>query len=528
MSGMTIKSRLLGMAFAASDVLLELDRDTVSFAIGAGPVPGVDPGAAWAGQKLDSFLGAACRERVKAAVTTLAPGVRSAPVEIEVLTGDGRARKASLRAFLLPELAPFVSCALAWQGVAYQAVAPKTEPLLDARGLLKRLGAMLAVAGTGPELAVDFLEVPGLGAVDDQPHRKASERIEARLQSASVGGISAARLAPDRFALMRDRNDLVDLADEIRALGAAEGLHLSPTTSRADIGHAESAVAVRTLRLALDECLKDGAAAGERFSERLKRTVENADRFRGIVRARDFTLAWQPIVALDTRLVHHFEALSRFGGAQQAPTGPIAMAEELGLIEDFDLAVAEKALAQLRKPGFGLVKAAINVSGVSLADDRYVDGLLRMTAAAPDVRKRLMVEITETAAVGDLEGANRRLQALRDADIRVCLDDYGVGAASLTYLRKLSIDLLKMDGVFAREIEADPKVRTLATHLMDLCRELKIQTVAEMIETESQAAIMKSLGVDFGQGWLFGRPAETPVVAAPVSSRRRGEVVGWG
>ncbi|MFC7379673.1 EAL domain-containing protein [Brevundimonas sp. GCM10030266] len=525
---MTIKSRLLGMAFAASDVLFELDGDRVTLALGAGPVPGVDPGAAWSGQKLETFLAASCLAQVKAAVVTLAPGVRSSPIEVEVLTGDGRARKASLRAFLLPDLAPFVSCALAWQGVAYQAAPPKTEPLLDARGLLKRLGSLLAVGGTGPELSVDFFEIPGLDALDDDLHRRASERIEARLQSASVGGVSAARLAPDRFALMRDSADVTDLAAEIRALGAAEGLNLSPVSSRAEVGHAEAAVAVRTLRLALEECLKDGAAAGERFGERLRRTVENADRFRGIVRAREFTLAWQPIVSLDTRLVHHFEALSRFGGAQQAPTGPIAMAEELGLIEDFDLAVAEKAVSQLRKPGFGLVKAAINVSGVSLSNDHYIEGLLRMTAGSPEIRKRLMVEITETAAVSDLDGANRRLQALREADIKVCLDDYGVGAASLTYLRKLSVDLLKMDGVFAREIETDPKMKTLATHLLDLCRELKIQTVAEMVETEAQADIMKGLGVNYGQGWLFGRPTETPVLAAPVSSRRKGEVVGWG
>ena len=502
---MTIKSRLLGMAFAASDVLLELDQDKVTFALGAGPVPGVDPGAAWAGQSLDSFLGKSCRDQVVAAVTSLAPGVRSVPVDVEVLTGDGRARKAVVRAFLLPELAPFVSCALTWQGVAYQATAPKTAPLLDARGLLKRLGSLLSVAGTGPELTVDFFDIPGLGALDDDLHRKAGERIEARLQSASIDGISAARLSPDRFALMRDRKDVTDLGEEIRALAAAEGLDLSPVSSRAGIGHAESAVAVRTLRFALEDCLKDGAAAGERFSERLRRTVENADRFRGIVRARDFTLAWQPIVSLDTRLVHHFEALARFGGAQQAPTGPIAMAEELGLIEDFDLAVAEKALAQLRKPGFGLTKAAVNVSGLSLADDRYVEGLLRMTASSPEICKRLMVEVTETAAVGDLDGANRRLSALREAGIRVCLDDYGVGAASLTYLRKLSVDVLKLDGVFVREIETDPKVHTLATHLLELCRDLRISTVAEMIETEAQAAIMKTLGVDFGQGWLCGQ-----------------------
>lgn len=525
---MTIKSRLLGMAFAASDVLFELDQDKVTFAIGAGPVAGVDPGAAWTGQTLDALLGKTCLERVKTAVAALKPGIRSAAVEVEVLAGDGRVRRATLRAFLLPELAPFVSCAMAWQGAAYQAVAPKAEPLLDARGLLKRLGTLLAVGGTSPELSIDFLEVPGLGSLDE-PHRKAGARIEARLQLASVGGVSAARIAPDRFALMRESTDIVDLAEEIRAMGLAEGVNLSPVATRADVGKAEAAVAVRTLRFALEDCLKDGAAAGDRFSARLQRTVQDADRFRAIVRSRDFSLVWQPIVALDSRAVHHFEALTRFGGAASAPTGPIAMAEELGLIDDFDLAVAEKALTQLRRPGFGLVKAAINVSGASLADDRYVAGLLRMTAAAPDIRKRLMVELTETAGVADLEAADRRLAGLREAGIKVCLDDYGVGATSLTYLRKLSVDILKLDGCFVREIETDAKVRSLATHLLELCRDLKIATVAEMVETESQSETMKALGVDYGQGWLFGRPTETPVIAAPAASaRRKGEVVGWG
>jgi EAL domain-containing protein (putative c-di-GMP-specific phosphodiesterase class I) len=139
-----------------------------------------------------------------------------------------------------------------------------------------------------------------------------------------------------------------------------------------------------------------------------------------------------------------------------------------------------------------------------------------------------MVEITETTGVTDLDAANRRLAALREAGIKVCLDDYGVGAASMNYLRKLSVDVVKLDGSFVRDIESDPKVRPLAAHLMESCREMKIATVAEMIETEGQAAAMKALGVEFGQGWLYGRPTETPVMAAPVAAvRRKGEVVGW-
>ena len=140
-----------------------------------------------------------------------------------------------------------------------------------------------------------------------------------------------------------------------------------------------------------------------------------------------------------------------------------------------------------------------------------------------------MVEVTETAALADVDAADRRLAALRAAGVHVCLDDFGVGAASLDHLRRLGVDLVKIDGSFVRNI-ADPRARTLAAAIVDLCRELKVPTVAEMVETEAQDAALGALGVDFGQGWLYGRPGPRPIVLepAPAAARRRGEVVAWG
>lgn len=524
---MSIKSRLLGMAFASADLLFELDDGCVAFATGAGPVPGVTPSDAWVGQAFDSLIAPASLPRIQAMLSGLQPGVRSQPVEAQIVTGDGRSRKARLHAFLLPEIAPVISCALVWEGPVIAAARP--GPMLDGRDLLRRVTALLTLGGTARELTVAFVEVPGLAGTGTS-HQRAGERIEAHLQALSIDGQSAARLTPDRFALVRKGSEIGDLATALTAIGKSEGLDLSPIATEGDLAGVEAGVAVRTLRLALEECLKDGAAAGSRFGERLKRTVQDADRFRGIVRERNFTLVYQPIVALSSGVTHHFEALARFGSATQAPIGPIAMAEELGLIQDFDLAVAETALKQLRQPGFGLVKVAVNVSGVSLAGDAYVNGLLRMTASAPDIRKRLLIEVTETATLTDLESAARRLKALRDAGIRICLDDFGVGAGTLDYLRRLPVDVVKIDGAFVRDLNSDAKVRTLAAHLVELCKSLKIATVAEMVETEAEAATVGILGVDFAQGWLFGRPGTTPTVqsAAPASARRKGEVAGWG
>ncbi len=155
-----------------------------------------------------------------------------------------------------------------------------------------------------------------------------------------------------------------------------------------------------------------------------------------------------------------------------------------------------------------------------------------MTASRPEERKRLIVEVTESAALSDVEAANRRLGGLRAAGIKVCIDDFGAGAASYDYLRRLSVDTVKIDGSFVQGLESDPRARTLIGHLVELCRSLKVETIAEMIETEAAADVLREIGVDLGQGWLFGKAeAEPRTVLAynePVAARRVGAVAGWG
>jgi EAL domain-containing protein (putative c-di-GMP-specific phosphodiesterase class I) len=184
----------------------------------------------------------------------------------------------------------------------------------------------------------------------------------------------------------------------------------------------------------------------------------------------------------------------------------------------------------MRAPGAGLLKMAINVSGSSLGDDTYVEQLLHMTAGSPAERKRLIVEVTETSALADIEAANRRLASLRETGIKVCIDDFGSGAASYDYLRKLTVDAVKIDGSLVRDLETDELGRDLLRNIVELCRSMKLETIAEMIETEGVVTELKALGVEYGQGWLFGRAEAEPrtqlASAAPV--RRRGAVEAWG
>lgn len=532
---MTLTPRLLGLAFAAADALIEVDEEgVVRFALGSAAAPGQQT-AQWVGQSFGDRLSVGSAAPVRRLLADLRPGERSPAMAVLLDCGDGQVRRATLRAFALPQIAPARSCALSYEGAPFLLEdAPPLDAAMapDADGFLAHARASLPSATTEAlqRLVLAFIDISGLESLDDATLARIHGRIGVTLGSASHDGASAGRLTASRYALIRGGDDSRDLATEMQDVGVAEGVNLSARAVQTALG-GDAASALRAMRFAIEGCLKDGGLDQPElsFAESLQRTLKDADRFRAIVRDREFALFYQPIVDLKTRAVHHFEALARFSqGSDPAPA--IRMAEELALIEGFDLAVAERAIKRLRAPGGGLLKIAVNVSGASLASDAYVAALLRMTASAPEDRRRLMVEVTETAALADLAAADRRLGALRDAGVKICIDDFGAGSASFDYLRGLSVDAVKIDGGFVRDIDQGPRARTLISHLVELCGALKLQTIGEMIETEAVAEVLGALGVTHGQGWLFGRAEAEPrtLLGAPSPRvRRQGVVEAW-
>lgn len=240
----------------------------------------------------------------------------------------------------------------------------------------------------------------------------------------------------------------------------------------------------------------------------MKETGAKMSNFRSALTSDKLRFMQQPIVDLQTKALHHYEVLVRFE-ENQSPFQMICFAEDTGLIMELDDIILKQAIAHLSHADADpSLKLAVNVSGRSLSSPKFISNLYKSMAKVNFQRSKLMLEITESSIIEDLEQADRVIQKIRKLGHQVCLDDFGAGAASFQYLRALTIDYIKIDGAYIRTALKRKREAMLLKAMAGLARDLGIGTIAESIETEDQSAMLKDLGIDQGQGYLFGRPAE--------------------
>jgi hypothetical protein len=218
--------------------LLELDaKGRIQMTLGAGPRPGGAPVDAWSGLRLVDLVGKSGQKPLADALAAIRPNERTAPIETLIVCDTDHVRRARLRLFQLPDLAPAVSCAISYEGAAFTLSVPEAPTLLSADGLLNRVRGSLATGLI--DVAVAFVDIPGLDA-PDEAHQRAAARVAAVLQASSVDGASAARLAPERYALVRPSDCQLDIEAEVRDAGLLPdwaqtqrfiaGLRAGPTT----------------------------------------------------------------------------------------------------------------------------------------------------------------------------------------------------------------------------------------------------------------------------------------------------------
>jgi EAL domain-containing protein (putative c-di-GMP-specific phosphodiesterase class I) len=233
----------------------------------------------------------------------------------------------------------------------------------------------------------------------------------------------------------------------------------------------------------------------------------HVERIETALRQGRLLFAFQPVVCGATGEIDYFECLLRVreeNGAIRAVGEAVAALEARGSIGTIDRYVLEMALGELtRHPR---VRLGFNISGLTACDRLWLRHLIARLHRFPGTASRLVIEITETAALSDLEESARFVDTVRSAGCRVALDDFGAGHTTLRHLEYLAIDTVKLDASLVRLLRTSPAHRAVLRHLVGLARSIGFRLVAEGVENAEQAALLRAEGVGYLQGYHFGLP----------------------
>ncbi|MSP82088.1 MAG: EAL domain-containing protein [Alphaproteobacteria bacterium] len=253
-----------------------------------------------------------------------------------------------------------------------------------------------------------------------------------------------------------------------------------------------------------------GHRHGSTYGSEVHRDLAVAERLRWCLQNDSVALAFQPIIASGSGEVVSYECLLRLlgDGAMPHGAGPmIKVAERTGLIRRLDIRALELAVRELeRVPGLRL---AINVSGLTTSDRQWLRRLGALVQGRRELAERLTVEITETAAMQDLAESIRFVATLRDVGCHVALDDFGARNTSFRNLKVLAVDQVKIDGSFTASLAQYPEDIAYVAALQNLADACGLATVAEWVEDAATARLLSDHGVNYLQGYHFGRPSVT-------------------
>jgi diguanylate cyclase len=256
------------------------------------------------------------------------------------------------------------------------------------------------------------------------------------------------------------------------------------------------------------------------MNARVADAVKLEYRLRRAVELGQLELHYQPKVDFATRRVHSVEALMRWRDPERGLVPPgqfIPLMEEIGLIGQAGTWALHQAVAdlgRLRVMGLPVPRCAVNVSAIQLRDPGFVRTVLNELAGFGDDDVMLDIEITETLIMQDVPQTIRVLQTLRGVGVQVAVDDFGTGYSSLAYLVQLPINALKIDRAFVLGLDAGPQGVMIVKSIISLAHALRLQVVAEGVETEVQAQQLQAMGCDLMQGYLFSKPVPFDQLAA--------------
>jgi diguanylate cyclase (GGDEF)-like protein len=398
--------------------------------------------------------------------------------------------------------------------------------------------ALARVRTAGSECAVLLIDLDLFKPVNDVHGHAAGDavlvEVARRLSYAIEGRGTVARLGGDEFACVLHYNSGSDLpariarnlirrlAEPIIFESARVQIGATIGISRAPRDGSTSTELLHAADLAMYEGKRDGRRTYRLFDVEMdvsmrERCALEAD-LRTAVSAGEIMPYFQPIVDLEDGSIVAFEALARWHHPVRGMLGPdifIPMAEDLGIIGELSYSMLRQA-CQAAKTWPSPTRFSINIAPVQLKDSRLamkILGILDETGFAPGL---LTVEITENSPIEDIVEAKEVFRALQEAGVKIALDDFGRGYSSLYHLRELRFNQLKIDGSFIHAMNSAESLEIVGA-ITGLGKSLGMPIIAEGVETSNEAAVLRALGCELAQGYLFGKPlsaAETTTLLA--------------
>jgi diguanylate cyclase (GGDEF)-like protein len=351
--------------------------------------------------------------------------------------------------------------------------------------------------------------------------------IAKRLRRQMRGKDHLGRFSGNKFGIILKNctpDDMLIAADRLLA-GVRDGVvqtSAGPVAVTITIGGVTGPRYARNVReiLARAQDALDSAKARRRgsfhaYRPNLERDAQRQENVRATeeiitaLNARRIFLVYEPVVATGSRQTAFYECLMRLkraDGTLLAVNEAVPLAERLGLVRLLDHRVLELVLQELVTAP--QLKASLNVSAASTVDADWWAALGAMLRSQAGVGERLTVEITETAAIHDIDETRGFVARVKDLGCRIAIDDFGAGNTSFRNLRKLGVDLVKIDGSFVQNLKRSDDDRAFVHTLIDLARRLGLQTVAEWVQDEEAAAMLTDWGCDYLQGALVGLATE--------------------
>ena len=399
---------------------------------------------------------------------------------------------------------------------------------------------MRTAAQEGRKLALFLSDLERFKSINDSLGRSAGDALLVRVAEwikHKVGDVNLlARVGADQFALvfptLKADGNLLSLIEHTLEDFLEHHFTLSGSVFRIGIkaGVAifpEDGEQADTLFKHAEAALKKAKASGERvlfyaqnMTEAVAQKLTLETKLRQALDNDEFVLHYQPKINLASGRLTGAEALIRWNDPLTGLVPPghfIPILEEIGLIQEVGRWALHRAIADYmrwRKAGLPAVRIAVNVSPLQLRQRHFIRDIEQAIGVSEFAASGLELEITESVIMEDVKRSIATLQAIRALGVRIAIDDFGTGFSSLSYLAKLPIDTLKIDQSFINDMTSNPKGLALVRTVIQLSHSLKLNVVAEGVETEEQRRLLRLFDCEEIQGFLISKPLPVDIFEA--------------